>query len=206
VEEEHTTVAVQRFLDELAGGSPAEPVIRALLDRAVRRLHQLCATLLHRSYGRLARPPLNLQADELLGAVVERLLKALREARPTSARQFFALACQHMRWELNDLARRLDEQPAAVELHDELMPAPASSDTGLSPEARRILAAIAGLPDDEREVFDLVRIQGLALAEAGRALGVSDTTVKRRLNQGLKLLAASLGDLYPTDSDDKVTG
>src|ERR1700720_4652350 len=119
MDDQRTTAAVQRYLDELGGDSPSEPVIRALLDRAVRRLHQLCATLLYRSYPRLTRPPLNLQVDELLGAVVERLLKALREARPTNARQFFALACQHMRWELNDIARRLDEQPAAVELHDE---------------------------------------------------------------------------------------
>jgi RNA polymerase sigma-70 factor (ECF subfamily) len=43
----------------------------------------------------------------MLGAVVERLLKALRQVRPASARQCFALACQHMRWELNDVARRL---------------------------------------------------------------------------------------------------
>ncbi len=64
------------------------------------------------------RPPLNLESDELLGAVVERLLKALRVARPTTVREFFALANQHMRWELNDLARRLDEQPAMVELHE----------------------------------------------------------------------------------------
>ena len=106
--EEHTTAVVQRYLDELAGDSPAEPIVRALLDRAVRRLHLLCATLLYRSYPRLTRPPLNLEADELLGAVVERLLKAMREARPRTVRQFFALANPHMRWELNDLARRLD--------------------------------------------------------------------------------------------------
>ncbi len=109
--EEHTTVVVQRYLDDLAGDTPAEPIVRALLDRAVRRLHLLCATLLYRSYPRLTQPPLNLQAEELLGAVAERLLKAMREARPQTVRQFFALANQHMRWELNDLARRLDEQP-----------------------------------------------------------------------------------------------
>src|SRR5215831_3908660 len=118
--QEHTTAAVQRYLDELAQDSTAEPIVRALLDRAVRRLHLLCASLLYRRYPRLAQPPLNLQADELLGAVAERLLKALREVRPRTVRQFFALANQHMRWELNDLARRLDEQPAAVELHEEL--------------------------------------------------------------------------------------
>ena len=78
------------------------------MDRAVRRLHLLCATPRHRSYPRLTQPPLNLQADEWLGAVAERLLKALREARPRTVRQLFALANQHRRWELNDPAGRLD--------------------------------------------------------------------------------------------------
>src|SRR6476659_9531078 len=110
--EDRTSFAVQRYLDELAGGAPADPVVRALLDRAARRLHRLCASVLHRGYPRLTRPPLNVQSEEMLGAVVERLLKALREARPTSVRQFFALASQHIRWELNDVARRLDEHPA----------------------------------------------------------------------------------------------
>ena len=109
---EYTTIAVQRYLDELGEQSSAEPVVRALLDRSVRRLEQLCTGLLYRRYPRLTRPPLNLASDELLSAVVERLLKALREARPATTRQFFALACQHIRWELNDMARRLDERPA----------------------------------------------------------------------------------------------
>ena len=43
--EEHTTAVVQRYLDELDGDSPAEPIVRALLDRSVRRLHVLCANL-----------------------------------------------------------------------------------------------------------------------------------------------------------------
>src|SRR5690242_3777940 len=122
MEEPRTTVIVQHYLDELAGDTPAEQAVRALLDRAVGRLHHLCAALLHRSYPRLAQPPLNLQAEELLGAVVERLLKALREVRPRTVRQFFALASQHMRWELNEMARRLDERPGAVELREGLVP------------------------------------------------------------------------------------
>ena len=199
MDEERTTVVVQRYLDELAGDTPAEPAVRALLDRAVGRLHHLCAALLHRSYPRLARPPLNLQADELLGAVVERLLKALREVRPASARQFFALACQHMRWELNEMARRLDEQPGPVELREGLVPAPVSSDSLLTPGSRRMLAAIADLPEEEREAFDLVRIQGLTQAEAGDVLGVAAATVNRRLNRGLQLLLETLDDLRPSE-------
>src|SRR5437660_1504908 len=99
----------------------------------------------------------------MLGAVVEGLLKALRKVRPGTVRQFFALAGQHMRWQLNDLARRLDQQPAAVELREALVAAPAGSDSGLTPNGRRMLEAIDNLPEDEREAFSLVRIQGLTL-------------------------------------------
>ena len=48
MDEEHTTAVVQRYLDELGGDAPAESAVRALLDRAVRRLHELCAAILHR--------------------------------------------------------------------------------------------------------------------------------------------------------------
>ena len=195
--EGHTTAVVQRYLDALAGGVPAEPIIRALLDQSVRRLQLLSASLLRRCYPRLTRPPLNLQSDELLDAVVERLLKALREVRPGTVRQFFALANQHMRWELNGLACRLDEQPTRVELREELVPAPPSSGSSLSLDFRRMLAAIEELPEDEREVFDLVRIQGTTQAEAAQVLNVSTKTVQRRLNRAVMLLAETLSDLRP---------
>ena len=197
--EENTTAIVQRYLDALAGDTPAEPIIRELLGGAVRRLHLLCTNLLYQSYPRMMRPPLNLQSDELLDVVVARLLKALREVRPATVREFFSLACQHMRWELNDMARRLDEQPAAVELHEELVPEPASSGSGLSHDARCMLEAIDGLPEDEREVFDLMRIQGTALNEAAQVLNVSVRTIQRRLNRSLVLLAERLSDLRPDE-------
>ena len=195
--EENTTAAVQRYLNALAVDSTPEPIVRALLDRAVLRLHMLCANLLHRSYPRLTKPPLNLDTDELLGGVVEGLLKAMRSVRPQTVRQFFALANQHMRWQLNDLARRLDNQPAVVELVEGLVPAPATSGSGITSDGRRMLAAIDNLPEEEREAFGLVRLQGLTQTEAAEVLDVSAKTVQRRLNRARLLLAEELDDLRP---------
>jgi len=195
---EPTTAAVQRYLDALAGDQPAEPIVRALLDRSVRRLQLLCANLLYRKYRRLTLPPVNLQPEEMLDAVVERLLKAMRSVRPQTVRQFFALVNQHMRWELNDVARRLEEQPTAVELREDMVPAPASSGSVLTPDGCRMLKAIDDLPEDEREVFGLLHIQGLMQGEAADILGVSVRTVQRRLNHSLVLLAKQLDDLRPS--------
>jgi RNA polymerase sigma factor (sigma-70 family) len=195
-----TSVVVQRYLDELAGDSTAEPIVRALLDKSVRRLHVLCSAWLFERYPRLTRPPVNLQADDMLSALAERLLKALRSVRPQTVRQFFGLANRHIRWELNDLARRFDKQAPLFELPSDDVPAPASNDSGLSDEGRRMLEAIDQLPDDEREAFDLVRIQGLSHTEASQIIGVTPLTVKRRLNRGLRLLAKQLSDLEPLDA------
>jgi RNA polymerase sigma-70 factor (ECF subfamily) len=198
MQEEPTTAVIQRYLDALPGDPAAEPIIRQLLDRAVGRLRLLCATQLHRSYRRLAHPPVNLETDELLAGVVAGLLTALRTVRPQTVRQFFALARQHMRWQLNDLARRLDEQPAAAPLAESGVAAPPSSaSSGLTPDGRRMLRAIEGLPEPEREAFELVRIQGLTHAEAATVVEVSERTVQRRLNRARLLLAEQLDDLRP---------
>ncbi|HEY2588388.1 MAG TPA: sigma-70 family RNA polymerase sigma factor [Tepidisphaeraceae bacterium] len=195
---EHTTAAVQRYLDALAGDPPAEPIVRALLDRSVRRLHMLCRNLLYRQYRRLTLPPLNLEPDELLSAVVERLLKAMRSQRPPTVRQFFGMVNQHIRWELNDLCRRLDEQPVAVQMDEAAVPAPLSSASSLTPNHRRVLQAIDNLPEDEREVFSLVRVQGMTHPEAAEVVGVSAKTVQRRLNRAMVLLWKELEHLRPT--------
>ncbi len=198
MDEDPTTIIIQRYLDALPGDGAAEPAVRALMERAAGRLRVLCASFLYRSYPRLARPPVNLEADELLGGVVAALLTALRATRPPTVRQFFALAGQHMRWQLNDLARRLDERPAAAALPESGGAAPPdSTGSGLTPDGRRMLGAIEGLPEDEREVFDLVAIQGLTHAETAGVVGVSEKTVQRRLNRARLLLAERLADLRP---------
>jgi RNA polymerase sigma-70 factor (ECF subfamily) len=63
-----------------------------------------------------------------------------------------------------------------------------------------MLEGIDALPPDEREAFDLVRVQGLTHAEAAEVLGVATRTVKRRLDRGLRLLTERLGDLRPGEA------
>jgi RNA polymerase sigma-70 factor (ECF subfamily) len=84
-----------------------------------------------------------------------------------------------------------------VEVREELVPAPSSSGSGLTPNGRRMLEAIENLPDEEREAFSLVRIQGMTQTEAAQLLGVAVSTVKRRLDRGLRLLTKELSDLSP---------
>src|SRR2546423_11390448 len=100
----------------------------------------------------------------MLSAVVERLIKALRGVRPQTVRQFFALANQHIRWELNDLARRLDDRTRAEELRESAVwgPIPVSPNPSQGrPNTPPILAAIESLPGDEREKLSLGCAHGL---------------------------------------------
>jgi RNA polymerase sigma factor (sigma-70 family) len=65
--------------------------------------------------------------------------------------------------------------------------------------------AIDALPEDEREVFDLVRVRRVPRAEAAQVLGVSAVMVKRRLSRGLRLLTKQLADLRPGEEPPDAT-
>jgi RNA polymerase sigma-70 factor (ECF subfamily) len=68
-----------------------------------------------------------------------------------------------------------------------------------------MLEAIGEVPDEEREAFELVRIQGMTQTEAATILDVAVVTVRRRLNRGLRLLTEKLGDLRPDDRQQDST-
>lgn len=203
----NTTAAIQAYLDELGAfkgdDPPTDAVVRALIARSVERIEILCRAMLFQRYERLTRPPTNLQPDELLSAVVERMLKAMSTVRPGNVRQFFAIVNQHLRWELNDLARRLDEQARETTIREDLVPSPETTGSMLSANALRMLQAIENLPEDVREMFDLIRIQGMTQPEAAALLGVSTKTVQRRLNRAILLLADELDDLRPASATDQ---
>jgi len=67
-----------------------------------------------------------------------------------------------------------------------------------------MLEAIDGLPEEDREVFELVRIQGLTHVEVAGVVGVSVKTVQRRLNRARLLLAETLADLRPSTPSDSL--
>jgi RNA polymerase sigma-70 factor (ECF subfamily) len=64
-----------------------------------------------------------------------------------------------------------------------------------------MLQAIEQLPENEREVFELVRIQALTQVEVAKVLGTSSKTVQRRLNHSLLLLAKELKGLRPAKDE-----
>jgi RNA polymerase sigma-70 factor (ECF subfamily) len=69
--------------------------------------------------------------------------------------------------------------------------------SALTPNHRRVLETIDKLPEEEREVFELIRVQGLTHSEAAEVVGVSSKTVQRRLNRALVLLWKELEHSHP---------
>jgi RNA polymerase sigma-70 factor (ECF subfamily) len=56
-----------------------------------------------------------------------------------------------------------------------------------------MFAAIAALPDDQRDVVAAVDVAGLSYAEAAESLGVPTGTVMSRLSRGRARVADAVG-------------
>lgn len=57
-----------------------------------------------------------------------------------------------------------------------------------------IAHAVEELPDDQKEVFLMRQVQGLAFAEIASVVGVSENTIKSRMRYALERLQEALGD------------
>ena len=60
--------------------------------------------------------------------------------------------------------------------------------------ARRLAEALARLPDSQRTAFELLKQDGLTLAEAAEVLGVTVTAVKLRAHRAYESIRAALGE------------
>jgi RNA polymerase sigma-70 factor (ECF subfamily) len=83
---------------------------------------------------------------------------------------------------------------APLDDHEGRLAAPQGASPGTVLAAREVFAAIAGLPDDQRDVVVAVDVGGLSYAEAAHAFGVPVGTVMSRLCRGRDRVARSLGD------------
>jgi RNA polymerase sigma-70 factor (ECF subfamily) len=154
------------------------------VDRLYRAALALCGNrhdaedLVQETYARVLARPRFLRHDDDLGY----LLRVLRNTF------------------LNRL-RSQKRRPAPLELDAERDGLARPSDPR-HPEAAlevsQLLAAIAQLPEDQRDVVVAVDIVGLSYREAGRALGAKEATVTSRLHRGRTRLARQLS-AGPTD-------
>ena len=70
------------------------------------------------------------------------------------------------------------------------------------PDGRRMLRAIDALSEDEREVFDLVRVQGMAQTEAARVLGVSAFPAEEATRRQRERRRSSMSNPHSSQRDD----
>jgi len=64
----------------------------------------------------------------------------------------------------------------------------------LADRVRRVLAA---LPESQRAAFELIKQEGLSVAEAAQVLGTTVSAVKLRAHRAYEALRGALGDLIP---------
>jgi RNA polymerase sigma-70 factor (ECF subfamily) len=170
-----TTVRLQACLDRLRAGDEAARA--ELVNVACDRLIRLTRKML-RADGRLRRWE---ESSDIFQNAMIRLCRALQSVTPGSLVEFFRLAALQIRRELIDLARHY---------FGPTRPAPdregASEPSDLRDEPSHLASwgdfheKIGALPDEQREVFDLIWYQGLTQGEAADLLHVSTKTVQRR--------------------------
>jgi RNA polymerase sigma-70 factor (ECF subfamily) len=175
------TAYLQHCLDRLHEGHASSR--DALLAGVCGRLERLTHVML-KDYRRLQRWE---NTDDVLQNALIRLHRALQTITPPTLGDFYRLATLQIRRELLDLARHYyGPEGAAARQASVSVTGSAGEPTNASLEPSRLLAwtefhqQVQELPEEEREVFDLIWYQGLAQTEAAEVLNVCARTVKRR--------------------------
>jgi RNA polymerase sigma-70 factor (ECF subfamily) len=198
------STVIQGWLDRLRAG---DAEARAeLLQCAADRLVRLARKML-RGFPGVRRWE---ETDDVLQNAILRLNRALQSTAPDSARSFFNLAAVQIRRELIDLARHYEGPMGMGAHHEPRVPADGSRATmptaALAPDTNdparlsdwtEFHRQVEHLPDEEREVFDLLWYQGLTQGEAAEVVGVSEKTINRRWMAARVRLATILAGQLP---------
>jgi RNA polymerase sigma factor (sigma-70 family) len=199
-----TTAQLQLWIDRMRAGDAGAR--DHLMNCSCARLLQLTRKMLRR-YPRLKRWE---QTDDVLQNVSLRLRRTLGDITPTNVRDFLRLASLNIRRELLDLVKHYygkrglgtqhQSDHAADTIAEKALPADVRDEPSRLAQWTEFHEKVEKLPEDEREVFDLLWYQGLSQAEAATVLEVTERTVQRRWQAArLQLFAALHGELPPAD-------
>jgi RNA polymerase sigma-70 factor (ECF subfamily) len=199
---EPTTQELSACLARLHGG---DPNARAdLIRHTAGRLRRLTQHML-RGYARVRQFE---ETDDVFNTALLRLHRALEEVRPATLADYYRLAGTQVRRVLIDLARHYfgpqglgrNWQPTGAPAEEESQAPYEGQNTTYDPGRLAAWSELhrqaEALPEEEREVFNLLWYQDLTQPEAAEVLGVSLATVKRRwLSARLRLQEALKGAL-----------
>ena len=203
---EGSTTQLQALLDLAAQGD--NEAYGELIARASHRLLRLTSRMLRR-YPHLQRWE---QTDDVFQNAAIRLHRSLQNLRPDSVRAFMGLATLEIRRSLVDLIRHHFGPHGAARRHQSDVAGDSADDGGIlknipdrtaQPDSLQAWAefhdAVGQVPDDEREVFQLAWYGGLEQREIAALLGISLSTVQRRLYRARHLISQALhGEQPPT--------
>src|SRR5947209_3928600 len=191
---------LQLLIEKVQAGD--EAARNALLDHACERLLRLTRKMFHARRG-LRRWE---QTDDVFQTAMLRLHRPLSEVQPESVRHFFNLAALMIRRTLLDMAKHhLGPHGQGTKHHTDRQPADdeggALHDRAEQPEDLASWSAfhaqVEALPDEEREVVNLLFYEQLTQQEAATVLGVSLRTVKRLWQSARYLLRQGLNEQGP---------
>ena len=198
------SASFQNLLNRLNAGEG--DVRQELISVAESRLLILTRRMLRR-YPDLKRWE---QTDDVFQNAMVKFHRALEAVQPDSPQRFFGLAVTQIRRSLIDLARH-HFGPHGQAAHHETDLAKGQSQHGDKtraaigddgPETAEAWSAfhqtVDKLPEEERDVFQLIWYGGLEQAAAAEVLGVSLSTVQRRWYRARHLLAESLAPFAST--------
>jgi RNA polymerase sigma-70 factor (ECF subfamily) len=202
------SLLIQDLIDRLRGGD--ESARGELIRCSVDRLAALVRRMLNR-YERIRRWE---QTDDVVQNVSMRLYRTLEHVTPESTRDFFRLASLNIRRELLDLAKHYYGPQGLGTLYasrpdgttQSNRPAGGNEPSDATHDPNRLEAwaefhrHVSALPEELREVFDLIWYQGLTRTEAAGIIGISERTLMRRWQEArLAIFDALDGQLPPVD-------
>jgi RNA polymerase sigma factor (sigma-70 family) len=204
-----TSEPLGAWLRELA--SDDEAVRRTARDRIVAATIEHMRSIAHRMLRGFPQVRRWDETDDVVQNAALRLSRALESVVPRDGRHLLGLIALEVRRELIDLARKYggpesfasnqETNVAVVAGRDILKVGDATDPYDPGPDTlvswTRFHEAARELPDDERELFDLVWYVGVKQDEAADLLGCSVRTVRRRWEAAKRHLLDRLGGHKP---------